>query len=380
MAEAGDCGCRHQPSPRLDPGPPCRQPEIGSALTAASATAGSSRSPPSRPTRPRWGPGGLEPGRLAVAGRPRARRRSSPTSTPRRRHLHPDFGSPREYGFPYGVVGAGAANTRPLHRLRRRERPRAVPRPRRTRRSRAGRRTTVTATCSSSTAARASSTSSTAPSRASGRAALERRLRRDLGPGLGRAPPRRLHLGRRRRAADLPRPRPLRRGRRGRDQPRDPGHLESTQDAWIHPASHCAGDTSSPNAPPMGLRLRLKAGYDLAGFSGAAKVIAWRSSATASSSPTTAPTGTSAAPRDRRWNDENLNQLKSIPGSAFEVVRSAALGPPLLAAGSPLGPGAPGPPRPRRSRVRTARGKRGSASGWRGRRGYRRSSAPGRRR
>ena len=27
---------------------------------------------------------------------------------------------------------------------------------------------------------------------------------------------------------------------------------------------------------------------------------------------------------DRRWNDDNLNQLKEIPGSAFEVVRSAA--------------------------------------------------------
>jgi hypothetical protein len=27
---------------------------------------------------------------------------------------------------------------------------------------------------------------------------------------------------------------------------------------------------------------------------------------------------------DRRWDDENLNQLKSIPGSAFEVVQSQA--------------------------------------------------------
>ena len=27
---------------------------------------------------------------------------------------------------------------------------------------------------------------------------------------------------------------------------------------------------------------------------------------------------------DRRWDDENLNQLKRIPGSAFEVVKSAA--------------------------------------------------------
>jgi hypothetical protein len=27
---------------------------------------------------------------------------------------------------------------------------------------------------------------------------------------------------------------------------------------------------------------------------------------------------------DRRWDDENLSQLGSIPGSAFEVVRSEA--------------------------------------------------------
>jgi hypothetical protein len=27
---------------------------------------------------------------------------------------------------------------------------------------------------------------------------------------------------------------------------------------------------------------------------------------------------------DRRWDDENLDQLKRIPGSAFQVVRSAA--------------------------------------------------------
>ena len=33
---------------------------------------------------------------------------------------------------------------------------------------------------------------------------------------------------------------------------------------------------------------------------------------------------------DPRWDDDNLNQLKEIPGSAFEVVRSAGRGPPLL--------------------------------------------------
>jgi hypothetical protein len=100
--------------------------------------------------------------------------------------------------------------------------------------------------------------------------------------------------------------------------------FESTRDAWIHPASHCAGDTSNPNAPPMGTRLRLKAGYGLGRFSGAAKVIARALKRygfiVADNGSNWFFSGTS----DRRWPDENLNQLKRIPGSAFEVVRSAA--------------------------------------------------------
>ena len=50
--------------------------------------------------------------------------------------------------------------------------------------------------------------------------------------------------------------------------------FDSTRNAWVHPASHCAGDTSNPDAPAMGTRLRLKAGYGLGGFSGPARAIA----------------------------------------------------------------------------------------------------------
>lgn len=99
---------------------------------------------------------------------------------------------------------------------------------------------------------------------------------------------------------------------------------ESTRDAWLHPASHCAGDASNPNAPPMGLRLRLKGGYGLAGFRGAAKVIAIAlkryGMIVADNGSNWFFSGTS----DPRWNDEDLNQLKRIPGGAFEVVKSAA--------------------------------------------------------
>jgi hypothetical protein len=110
------------------------------------------------------------------------------------------------------------------------------------------------------------------------------------------------------------------------------GHLEhairvtfdSTRNAWIHPASHCAGDTSSPSAPPMGLRLRLKAGYGLGHFSGAARTIA---EAMKHYGLIVADNGSNwyiSGSSDRRWDDENLDQLKRIPGSAFEVVKSAA--------------------------------------------------------
>lgn len=100
--------------------------------------------------------------------------------------------------------------------------------------------------------------------------------------------------------------------------------VESTQDAYVHPASHCAGDTASAAAPPMGLRLRLKAGYGLGGFSGPARAIA---EAMKRYGLIVADNGSNwffSGTSDRRWDDENLNQLKRIPGSAFEVVKSAA--------------------------------------------------------
>jgi hypothetical protein len=110
------------------------------------------------------------------------------------------------------------------------------------------------------------------------------------------------------------------------------GHLEhairvtfdSTRDAYIHPAVHCAGDTDSAAAPAMGTRLRLKAGYGLGKFKGPAKTIAL---AMKHYGLIVADNGSNwyiSGSSDRRWDDDNLNQLKQIPGSAFEVVASAA--------------------------------------------------------
>jgi hypothetical protein len=100
--------------------------------------------------------------------------------------------------------------------------------------------------------------------------------------------------------------------------------FDSTRNAWVHPASHCAGDTDDPNAPAMGTRLRLKAGYGLGHLSGAAKTIA---EALKRYGMIVADNGSNwyfGGTSDHRWDDESLDQLKRIPGSAFEVVRSAA--------------------------------------------------------
>ena len=100
--------------------------------------------------------------------------------------------------------------------------------------------------------------------------------------------------------------------------------FDITRNAWVHPASHCAGATSNPNAPPMGLRLRLRAGYGLGGFSGGARVIA---EALKRFGLIVADNGSNwffGGSSDRRWDDRNLDQLKRIPGKAFEVVRSTA--------------------------------------------------------
>jgi hypothetical protein len=48
--------------------------------------------------------------------------------------------------------------------------------------------------------------------------------------------------------------------------------MNNTQQGYIHPATHAAGSTNA-NWPPMGLRLRLKASFDLSPFSGPALVI-----------------------------------------------------------------------------------------------------------
>jgi hypothetical protein len=101
--------------------------------------------------------------------------------------------------------------------------------------------------------------------------------------------------------------------------------VSRTQSGYIHPATHFASSNADPSLAPMGLRLRLSASYSLAGFHGESLVIL---RALKRYGLIVADNGTSwyitGAP-DPRWSDTDLDQLKRVPGSAFEAVSSGPI-------------------------------------------------------
>jgi hypothetical protein len=101
--------------------------------------------------------------------------------------------------------------------------------------------------------------------------------------------------------------------------------VERTQRGYVHPATHFASSDSNSNLPPMGLRLRLKASFSLAGYHGQALVVL---RTLKRYGLIVADNGSSwyitGAPNPR-WHDEDLDQLKRVPGSAFEAVSAGPI-------------------------------------------------------
>ena len=97
-----------------------------------------------------------------------------------------------------------------------------------------------------------------------------------------------------------------------------------TANAYVWPASHKAA-TGGSSDPPMGAWFRLKAGYDISGFSAQNQVIL---RALQKHGMVLADNGSSwflSGVPDERWNNTDLNALRSVPGSAFEAVDVSSL-------------------------------------------------------
>jgi hypothetical protein len=103
--------------------------------------------------------------------------------------------------------------------------------------------------------------------------------------------------------------------------------VSQTRRAYVPPANHYASSDTSPNLPPMGARIRLKAGYKIpANFSKETKVIL---TALKKYGLFVADNGSSwylsGAP-DNRWNNDHLvGELSQVKGSNFEVVKMVGI-------------------------------------------------------
>jgi hypothetical protein len=103
----------------------------------------------------------------------------------------------------------------------------------------------------------------------------------------------------------------------------------STRRGYVHPAVHYASDRCARSLPPMGLRLRLKRSFyeahldDFAPSSQARPIF----EALYRHGLIVADNGSNwyfTGAADPRWDDEELNALKDVPGRAFIAVQSEA--------------------------------------------------------
>lgn len=97
--------------------------------------------------------------------------------------------------------------------------------------------------------------------------------------------------------------------------------VAQTRRAYVAPARHWASSSTSPLRAPMGMRVRLKASYDISGFPPHAQVIL---RALKRYGMIVADNGSDfflSGTADARWNDAVNNTLKQVKVGDFEVVR-----------------------------------------------------------
>jgi hypothetical protein len=97
--------------------------------------------------------------------------------------------------------------------------------------------------------------------------------------------------------------------------------VQRTQRAYVHPATHFASSRTDPDLPPMGLRVRLKASYDLARFHGASRVILEGLKKYGMFVADNGGDWFITGETNTAWDDDDLDQLKTVPASAFEVIQ-----------------------------------------------------------
>lgn len=101
--------------------------------------------------------------------------------------------------------------------------------------------------------------------------------------------------------------------------------VERTQRAYIHPARHFASRHTDANLPPMGLRVRLRADYDIQGFPRSAQVILVTLKKYGMLLADNGSNWFVSGVPDSRWDDSELATLKRVRGRDLECVLTGPL-------------------------------------------------------
>jgi hypothetical protein len=99
--------------------------------------------------------------------------------------------------------------------------------------------------------------------------------------------------------------------------------VDCTTDSYVWPARHEAG-VDDPDCPPMGARFRLSAEFDLSAFSPKARVVLRAMQRYGLMLADNGSDWYFQGTRDAHWRNGLLDQLKSVPASAFEAVDATA--------------------------------------------------------
>jgi hypothetical protein len=103
--------------------------------------------------------------------------------------------------------------------------------------------------------------------------------------------------------------------------------VRRTRRAYVYPARHFASSSDDPSLPPMGLRVRLKASFDVSGYPRQARVVL---TALKRYGMLVADNGSDwyiTGSPNPGWRNDDLRALGRVKGSEFEVVDTSTLRP-----------------------------------------------------
>lgn len=97
--------------------------------------------------------------------------------------------------------------------------------------------------------------------------------------------------------------------------------VEKSRRAYVYPARHMDGNNTDPSLPPFGMRVRLKASFDITPYPKPVQVILKAMKRYGMILADNGPDWTFSGEPSDLWNDRDLNTIRKIPGSNFEVVK-----------------------------------------------------------